>query len=198
MLRLPDGKESRLLYHAPLTKEWKVPLHADELLKTNFESDPKEDLVWKDLLEARLRFIAGNGANIAKFEYYYIHYYVYQYGHCFDGKPMMVLGRRDGFCHQNSVALWSMNRRRLDLVTGFCYRNGEWFEHSWCVPKHENRVIETSQRMQIYFGFRLTTELASSQVAMLGAFAGHRTGTKTIHRVTNTGKKLKITFPTYE
>lgn len=59
-------------------------------------------------------------------------------------------------CHRNAANLWSVNRRKLSIVTGYALSvDGGWRQHSWCVDE-DHKVIETTTKRVLYFGFPLT------------------------------------------
>lgn len=60
-------------------------------------------------------------------------------------------------CHENSARLWDANRKRLLIATGYALsRDGMWRQHSWCVSKKSNRVVETTEKRLLYYGFIMT------------------------------------------
>lgn len=66
-------------------------------------------------------------------------------------------------CHANSAALWEVNKDKLDLVTGYALSVDEdglgvWRLHSWCVFKESGKVVETTVKRKLYFGFKMTQE----------------------------------------
>lgn len=64
-------------------------------------------------------------------------------------------------CHANSASLWVCNPS-LKLVTGYALsRDGLWRQHSWCVRK-DGRVIETTTKRILYYGFEMTFKEARS------------------------------------
>jgi len=67
-------------------------------------------------------------------------------------------------CHRNSALLWEANRKAVDLCTGYALSltGGIWRQHSWCVVKNNNKVVETTVGRIAYFGFRLN-ELESDK-----------------------------------
>lgn len=66
-----------------------------------------------------------------------------------------------GQCHANSAALWEANKSQVMLATGYALAlDGMWRQHSWCIwiKPRKNRVVETTVKMQAYFGFVMTRE----------------------------------------
>ena len=60
-------------------------------------------------------------------------------------------------CHRNSVLLWEANKNKVDLCTGYAlsFNGGIWRQHSWCVERSTNMVVETTVGRIGYFGFKL-------------------------------------------
>lgn len=50
--------------------------------------------------------------------------------------------------------MWAQDVERYALCRGFARSGGRWVEHSWVVDGED--VIETTYRMQKYFGVALT------------------------------------------
>ena len=196
-MKFPAAPKLRHVFSAPLTQKWQLPNDAERTLLLNHATAIKEATVWGNILEKKLRFICGDGVRIASFESFWIHYYIYHYGQCCTGRPIMAYGRRGGFCHTNAIHLWNLNRSRMELMRGFCCRLGEWFEHSWCVPKHENQVVETSQKMDVYYGFRFPADMAQEAYESISSDMGSPIKGETHFRQTNTGRRLKIVLPCY-
>lgn len=60
-------------------------------------------------------------------------------------------------CHANSAYLWDVNRKTMLIATGYALsRDGMWRQHSWCVSRKSNRVIETTEKRLLYYGFIMT------------------------------------------
>jgi hypothetical protein len=65
-------------------------------------------------------------------------------------------------CHTNSAVLWSKNRKKYFIVTGFALSNdGTWRRHSW-IKTIDSKVIETTIKREKYFGIILTDEGAEA------------------------------------
>jgi hypothetical protein len=65
-------------------------------------------------------------------------------------------------CHTNSAVLWSKNRKKYFLVTGFALSDdGTWRRHSWVKTK-DGKLIETTIKREIYFGMTLEEEIAEA------------------------------------
>lgn len=66
-------------------------------------------------------------------------------------------------CHSNSGSLWENNKDTIDIVTGYALSLDEdglyvWRCHTWCVIKESGKVIETTVKRKLYFGYSLTVE----------------------------------------
>lgn len=73
-------------------------------------------------------------------------------GRRFAGKSTTMRGEPCS-CHANSSALWSENRDRCSICTGYALsRDGMWRQHSW-VYTHDGIVVETTEKRVQYFGF---------------------------------------------
>jgi hypothetical protein len=65
-------------------------------------------------------------------------------------------------CHANSAVLWSKNRKKYFLVTGFALSDdGTWRRHSW-VKTVDGKLIETTIKREVYFGMTLEEEIAEA------------------------------------
>ena len=77
-------------------------------------------------------------------------------------KRVRLIRGQPSRCHQNAANLWEQNRERLILVTGYALTrdDGIWRQHSWLYDPVWDRVIETTTRRSLYFGFAMTTDEA--------------------------------------
>jgi hypothetical protein len=77
-------------------------------------------------------------------------------GQRFSGRSQLFLGQPSQ-CHSNSADLWSENRDKLKICTGYALsKDGVWRQHSWCYDIENKIVIETTVKRIQYFGFFLT------------------------------------------
>ncbi|MEP7137207.1 MAG: hypothetical protein ABI904_19950 [Chloroflexota bacterium] len=68
----------------------------------------------------------------------------------------------DRECHINSAVLWSQNKDKYLLVTGFALsEDGVWRRHSWIRTK-STTIIETTIKRKKYYGITLNKELSES------------------------------------
>ena len=68
-------------------------------------------------------------------------------------------------CHENAARLWWSDPDRYALVTGYALLwDGAWREHSWCVDRRVDRIVETTVRWLRYYGYVLTPDEASAFV----------------------------------
>ena len=64
-------------------------------------------------------------------------------------------------CHSNTAELWSLNRGRAWIVTGYALsRDGIWRQHSWLWDEISDRIVETTVIRLKYYGFPLTDDEA--------------------------------------
>jgi hypothetical protein len=62
-------------------------------------------------------------------------------------------------CHANSAKLWNKNKKDLSIMTGYALNvDGMWRQHTWCVQKSNNLIIETTGKRVAYYGFILNEE----------------------------------------
>lgn len=64
-------------------------------------------------------------------------------------------------CHRNSCRLWIENKEATTICTGYALsKDGMWREHSWVIwiKPRVNRLIETTQPREAYFGYAMTQE----------------------------------------
>lgn len=69
-------------------------------------------------------------------------------------------------CHSNSCELYELNKdlAELAIATGYALsKDGLWRQHSWLVKRNTRsvRVIETTTRRILYFGFIMSDEEAA-------------------------------------
>ena len=63
-------------------------------------------------------------------------------------------------CHANSVRLWMDDKVNHRLATGFGLSEDQmWRRHSWVIGT-DNKIIETTQKREKYFGLLLEDESA--------------------------------------
>lgn len=68
---------------------------------------------------------------------------------------------RPSECHGNTARLWDANRDRVQIVTGYALSpDGCWRQHSWGWLPDGQRVVETTEKRILYYGFILTEEEA--------------------------------------
>ncbi len=62
-------------------------------------------------------------------------------------------------CHSNASILWS-KYNNVNIATGYALtKDGMWRQHSWCIiPSENDRVIETTMKRVLYFGYVLNDE----------------------------------------
>lgn len=85
------------------------------------------------------------------------------------------LGERSR-CHANVAGLWDINREQIQIVTGYgLSKDGIWRRHSWCRDMQQPvrnrglkdglyRIVETTRKRKLYFGFILTDQEAEEFV----------------------------------
>lgn len=62
-------------------------------------------------------------------------------------------------CHENSGNLWNKNRNKINIMTGYVLSNdGMWRQHTWCLQKADNLIIETTEKRIAYYGYILNKE----------------------------------------
>jgi hypothetical protein len=62
-------------------------------------------------------------------------------------------------CHRNSAEVWAQDVRGSTLCKGYGLCEGRWLEHSWVL--REGHLVETTYRMEAYYGVELSPEEAS-------------------------------------
>ena len=59
-------------------------------------------------------------------------------------------------CHKNSALLWSKNKKKYKIMTGYALSSsGTWHQHSWIL--HGDKTIETTAKREKYYGYVMTT-----------------------------------------
>lgn len=66
-------------------------------------------------------------------------------------------------CHGNSAKLWKQSPEKFTIVSGYALSSDSdglsvWRCHTWLVEKETQRVIETTEKRTIYFGYSLTED----------------------------------------
>lgn len=60
-------------------------------------------------------------------------------------------------CHANSASVWSRDRERFSIVTGWALSNdGIWRQHTWVYDSRDKKIVETTEKHALYFGVQLT------------------------------------------
>ena len=74
------------------------------------------------------------------------------------GRVKMMLGNPNE-CHRNSALCWDANRDQSQIATGYALsQDGYWRQHSWVMAG--SKIVETTQKRVLYFGFKLTPQEA--------------------------------------
>ncbi|MCD8084592.1 MAG: hypothetical protein LUE86_14065 [Clostridiales bacterium] len=81
-------------------------------------------------------------------------------------------------CHENSCYQWlkyrNQNTGTFGIATGYALsQDGMWRQHSWCILKKPRsyRIIETTERRELYYGFCMTGEIAQKWVENILEYA---------------------------
>lgn len=66
-------------------------------------------------------------------------------------------------CHSNSANLWEANKDKLFIVTGYALSLDDdglevWRCHTWCIFKDTQKVVETTVKRKLYFGYILNED----------------------------------------
>ena len=93
---------------------------------------------------------------------------ILKFGEINPGSNLKMVRGEERECHANSAALWSKNRKKYLLVTGFALsEDGTWRRHSWVKTK-DGKLIETTLKREIYFGMTLEEEIAEAFLQVYG------------------------------
>lgn len=85
-----------------------------------------------------------------------------------EGRQIIMMKGAPSQCHMNSALCWDANQDRCQLMTGYALsKDGIWRPHSWCrdLSRCQSRtkaprVVETTEKRKLYFGFVMTTDEA--------------------------------------
>jgi len=67
-------------------------------------------------------------------------------------------------CHTNAARLWLAAPARFEIMTGYALSSdGLWRQHSWVRQRKDGKLIETTERRVLYFGFALEDGHESSR-----------------------------------
>jgi hypothetical protein len=81
-------------------------------------------------------------------------------GQVLPGDSIELRKGRERACHANSVALWLGDKVNHRLATGFGLSGDQiWRRHSWVIAR-DNKIIETTQTREKYFGLLLEDDSA--------------------------------------
>jgi hypothetical protein len=85
-------------------------------------------------------------------------------GEFFGGKSTLIK-MSPSQCHRNSATFWSNytddnGLGDLKIVTGWALGSDDstWRQHSWLYRESDNKLIETTIKRKLYYGFKLTDE----------------------------------------
>lgn len=94
------------------------------------------------------------------------------------GKSATLKQGEPSECHGNTAQLWDANKDRIVIMTGYALSaDGLWRQHSWAWDRETKRVIETTVKRELYFGFKLTdVEAQEFYEKNYGWMAGHTEG----------------------
>ena len=77
-------------------------------------------------------------------------------GKILHGKSTLKMGEPCR-CHSNSANLWHESKGKYRICTGYALSlDGAWRQHTWCIEKKNNRIIETTEKRIKYFGYILS------------------------------------------
>lgn len=83
-------------------------------------------------------------------------------GEVMRGRALMRAGQQSR-CHENSANLWDANKGVLEICTGYAMSKDKiWRQHSWCWWPSRRKIVETTLRRLLYYGFRLTPKEAEA------------------------------------
>ena len=86
---------------------------------------------------------------------------VLERGQIWYGDKITLIKGRTSMCHHNSCDLWETNKSQSRICTGYALgEDGTWVQHSWLIQQklRQNRLIETTSKRLLYFGFVRTLE----------------------------------------
>lgn len=68
-------------------------------------------------------------------------------------------------CHANAARLWEDDPDNISIMTGWALsKDGIWRQHTWVItcemPPKTGRIIETTEKRLVYFGYRMTKKEA--------------------------------------
>jgi hypothetical protein len=80
-------------------------------------------------------------------------------GQLFKSKILLVKMKQSR-CHENSACFWGNYTQEhgtedMKLVTGWVLDGDYWYQHSWLYQPSKDRIIETTHKRKLYFGYIL-------------------------------------------
>jgi hypothetical protein len=128
--------------------------HAKQLFKITQESTDAEKLQSTLLRFGGIDVVDADNEDLAK---------ILERAQLWYGDRIKMMKGRPSQCHANAAACWEANQGRAVLCTGFALSDdGLWRQHSWLihVKPRRNRLVETTEKMVVYFGFCMTPDEA--------------------------------------
>jgi hypothetical protein len=84
-----------------------------------------------------------------------------EHGQPFDPRGTRLMPGAPNRCHMNVARLWDANPDTVQICTGYALSaDGLWRQHSWGWFMPKGRVVETTERRILYYGFALNREAA--------------------------------------
>lgn len=88
-----------------------------------------------------------------------------QKGVLFNPSKVVIVKMDVSKCHSNSACFWGNytnehGKESLKIATGWVLDGEKWYQHSWLYQPKTNKIIETTHKRKLYFGYILSTEEA--------------------------------------
>ncbi len=86
-------------------------------------------------------------------------------GKLFKPSKILVVKMKISRCHENSACFWNNYTNEhgsedMKIVTGWVLDSDTWYQHTWLYQPKENRIIETTHKRKLYFGYILSDDEA--------------------------------------
>lgn len=86
-------------------------------------------------------------------------------GVLFKPSKILVVKMKQSRCHENSACFWGNytdehGASDMKIVTGWVLDNETWYQHTWLYQPKSNRIIETTHKRKLYFGYILSDDEA--------------------------------------
>ena len=85
---------------------------------------------------------------------------IIKYGSFIRGMPVKLVRGAASDCHGNAARRWKRYPGRYVIMTGYALSDDLWRQHTWLWEPAKQRIVDSFNARDIYFGGPLTPEYA--------------------------------------